>query len=112
MPGNLEMHYNNTFLSSVDKAIRWAETITWNGTHPAVHLIDKVYQNGAKLTKEAMKICENGIKRLGNLPKWYVTIESCVWVNYLLWDGLRLKIKLLRHYVISLQCFICYPAPY
>jgi len=73
--GVLEIHWNGTLLSSVDKAIRWAETMTWNGVHPAVHLIDKVYQKGVKLTKEAMKICEEKIERLGNLPKWDVTIE-------------------------------------
>nr|QNO49500.1 hypothetical protein FBKNMHLG_00019 [Methanosarcinales archaeon ANME-2c ERB4] len=77
--GVLEMHWNGTLLSSVNKAIRWAETMTWNSMHPAVHLIDKVYQKGAKLTKEAMKICEERVKRLGNLPKWDVTIEPAFW---------------------------------
>ncbi|HDN64712.1 MAG TPA: hypothetical protein ENF23_00180 [Methanosarcinales archaeon] len=43
--GILEMHWNGTLLSSVNKVIRWAETMTWNSVHPAVHLIDKVYQN-------------------------------------------------------------------
>ncbi|MEA3282385.1 MAG: ISAzo13 family transposase [Euryarchaeota archaeon] len=77
--GVLEMHWNGTLLSSVNKAIRWAETMTWNSVHPAVHLIDKVYQKGVKLTKEAMKICEERVKRLGDLPKWDVTIEPAFW---------------------------------
>ncbi len=77
--GVLEMHWNGTLLSSVNKAIRWAETMTWNSVHPTVHLIDKVYQKGVKLTKEAMKICEERVKRLGNLPKWDVTIEPAGW---------------------------------
>jgi len=77
--GVLEMHWNGTLLSSVDKTIRWAETMTWNSVHPAVHLIDKIYQKGVKLTKEAMKICEERVKRLGNLPKWDVTIEPAFW---------------------------------
>jgi len=42
---------------------------------PRLHLVDKVYQKGVKLTKEAMKICEERIKRLENLPKWDVTIN-------------------------------------
>ena len=46
-----------------------------NGEHPTVHLIDKVYQKGVKLTKEAMKNCEERIERLENLPKWDVTIK-------------------------------------
>ena len=60
------MHWNSTLLSSVNAAIRWAETMTWNRVHPAVHLTDKVYQNGVKLTKGAMKICEERIERLGD----------------------------------------------
>ncbi|RZN38564.1 MAG: hypothetical protein EF813_04795 [Methanosarcinales archaeon] len=40
----LEMHWNGALLSSVDKAVRWAETMTWNGVHTTVHLIDKVYR--------------------------------------------------------------------
>ena len=71
----LERHWNGTLLSSICKVIRWAETMAWNGVHPAVHLVDKVYQNGVKFTKEAMKICEERIERLENLPKWDVTIK-------------------------------------
>jgi len=77
--GVLEMHWNGTLLSSVNKAIKLAETMTWNSMHPAVHLIDKVYQKGVKLTKEAMKICEKRLGRLDSLPKWNVTIEPAFW---------------------------------
>ena len=77
--GALERHWNGTLLSSICKVIRWAETMTWNGLHPAVHLVDKVYQKGVKLTKDAMKICEERIERLENLLKWDVTIKSTIW---------------------------------
>ena len=53
--------------------------MTWNGAHRAVHIIDKVYQRGVKLTKEAMKIREERIGRSGNPPKWDVTIEPAFW---------------------------------
>jgi hypothetical protein len=53
--------------------------MTWNGVHPAVYLVDKVYQKGVKLTKEAMKICEERIEKLENLPKWDVTIKPKSW---------------------------------
>ena len=52
--------------------------MTWNGVHPAVHLVDKVYHKGVKLTKEAMKMCEERIERLENLPKWDVTIRPTI----------------------------------
>jgi len=73
------MYWNGTLLPSVHKVSRWAETMIWNGTHRAVHLIDKVHQRGVKLTKEAMKICEERIGRLGDLPKWDVIIEPAFW---------------------------------
>jgi transposase len=76
--GVLEMHWNGTLLSSIHKVIGWAETMTWNGVHPVVHLVDKVYQKGVKLTKEAMKICEERIERLENLQKWDVTIKPTI----------------------------------
>jgi hypothetical protein len=53
--------------------------MTWNGVHPDVYLVDKVYQKGVKLTKEAMKICEERIERLEYLPKWDVTIKPKSW---------------------------------
>jgi hypothetical protein len=77
--GVLEMHWNGALLSSIHKVIGWAETMTWNGVHPTVYLVDKVYQKGVKLTKEAMKICEERIERLDNLPKWDVTIKPKSW---------------------------------
>jgi hypothetical protein len=76
--GILEMHWNGTLLSSIHQVIGWAETMTWNGVHPIVHLVDKVYQKGIKLTNDAMKICEERIERLENLPKWDVIINPLV----------------------------------
>ena len=73
--GILEEHWNGTILSSIDKAIKWTGTMTWKGVHPVVHLLDKVYQKGVKLKKDSMKIYEERIKRLENLPKWDVTIK-------------------------------------
>lgn len=74
--GILEEHWNGTLLSSICKAIEWAGTMTWKGVHPVVYLLDKVYQKGVKLTKEAMSIYEERIERLENLPNWDVTIKS------------------------------------
>ena len=37
-----------------------------NGAHPAPHLINRVYQKKAKLTKESIKICEDMIERSGD----------------------------------------------
>lgn len=73
--GILEEHWNGTLLSSIEKALEWAGTMTWNGVRPVVHLLDVVYQKGITLTKEAMKIYEDRIERSETLPMWDVTIK-------------------------------------
>lgn len=73
--GILETHWNGTILSSVDKTIKWTETMTWKGLHPVVHLLDKVYEKGMKLTRKMMKIYENRLMRSETLPKWDLIIE-------------------------------------
>jgi Rhodopirellula transposase. len=74
----LKNHWNGTLLSSVSKTLEWAKTMTWKGSNPSVHLLEKVYEEGIKLTKEAMKICERMIKRSENLAKWDITIPAPV----------------------------------
>jgi len=73
--GILETHWNGTILDSVDKAIKWTETMTWKGLHPDVHLLDKVYEKGMKLTRKMMKTYEKRLTRSKTLPKWDVIIE-------------------------------------
>jgi len=71
----LEEHWNGEILDTVDKAIEWAKTMTWQGVKPVVHYCQKVYKNGIKLTKKEMKPYEDRIVRSSLLPKWHVTIE-------------------------------------
>lgn len=73
--GVLEEHWNGTLLSSISKAIKWTETMTWRGIHPAVYLLDKDYETGVTLTKEEMQIYENMITRSEKLSRWDVTIN-------------------------------------
>jgi len=68
--GNMEI------LNSVDKAIKWASTMTWKGIKASVSLIDKVYKKGISLTKKEMEQYQSKIKRSANLPKWDVRILS------------------------------------
>jgi transposase len=74
--GILEEHWNGEILNSVKKAVNWAATMTWKGIRPAVHLWEKIYEKGVRLTKKEMKPYENRIKRSDKLPKWDVAIES------------------------------------
>lgn len=73
--GILEQHWNGEILNSVEKAVRWAETMTWKGIRPAVHLWEKIYEKGVRLTKKEMKRFENRIKRSKKLPKWDIFID-------------------------------------
>lgn len=71
---NLERHWNGEILSSVDKAIKWASTMTWKGAKASVNLIEKIYKKGISLTKKEMEKYQPKIKRSENLPKWDVRI--------------------------------------
>ncbi len=73
--GILEEHWNGEILDSIEKAVNWAATMTWKGIEPAVHLWEKIYEKGIRLTKKEMKPYENRIKRSDILPKWDIIIE-------------------------------------
>lgn len=72
--GILEEHWNGEILNSIDKAVKWAKTMTWKGIKPIVKLWEKVYKKKVFLTKEEMKPYEDRIERSKNLPKWDITI--------------------------------------
>ena len=73
--GILEQHWNGSLLDSVDTVIQFARTMTWKGKHPVVELVTTPYQNGVKLTKEAMSLLETHFQRLPFLEKWFVDIK-------------------------------------
>ena len=73
--GVLEMHWNGALLDTVDKALHWAETMTWKGVRPVVRLLDRVYHTGVKLAKAALRPYSRRLCRSKELPKWSVTIE-------------------------------------
>jgi len=73
--GILENHWNGALLDTIDTVIQFAETMTWNGTHPLVELITTSYQTGVKLTKAAMQAIEAQITRLPGLERWFVDIR-------------------------------------
>jgi len=72
--GSLERHWNGEILNSIDKAIKWASTMTWKGIKASVSLLDKIYERGVSLTKKEMDQYQSQIKRSENLPKWDVKI--------------------------------------
>jgi len=73
--GILEQHWNGNLLDTVETVLNFAETMTWNGQHPVVKLVEKIYHTGVSLTKKAMDELEKRFERLPSLEKWFVRIE-------------------------------------
>ena len=73
--GVLENHWRGELLTSTDKALGLARTMTYRGTPPStVRLIRKIYRKGVSLTKKQMVPIEKRIQRLKGLEKWSFSI--------------------------------------
>jgi hypothetical protein len=72
--GVLENHWNGEILDSVEKVLGLCRTMTWNGKNPIVKFVDKVYENGVRLSKKAMECIENMITRITGIEDWAVEI--------------------------------------
>ncbi len=79
--GVLEQHWNGSLLDTLDTAVRFAESMTYKGIHPVVHVVKKTYEKGVSLTKKAMQELECGIERLEGLEKYFVTIPAATSVK-------------------------------
>ena len=73
--GILEHHWNGALLNSIGAALAWAKTMTWHGVQPIVHLLDRVYETGVRLTRSAFRPIATRLERSLTLPKWSVIIK-------------------------------------
>ncbi len=74
--GVLENHWRGELLTSIDKALGLARTMTYRGIVPStVRLIRKIYRKGVRLTKKQMIPIEKRLQRLKGLGKWFITIS-------------------------------------
>ncbi len=73
--GVLENHWNGALLNTVETALEWAQTMTWRGVAPLVHLLDHVYDTGVRLTKRWFRPIAQRLLRSPTLPKWSLTIQ-------------------------------------
>lgn len=73
--GVLENHWNGALLNTVEAALKWAQTMTWRGVAPFVHLLDQVYDTGVRLTKRLFRPIAERLLRSPSLPKWSLTIQ-------------------------------------
>jgi len=72
--GVLENHWNGSLLDTVETVLNFAQTMTWNGQHPIIQLVEKTYHTGVKLTQKAMAELEKRFERLPDLERWFVRI--------------------------------------
>lgn len=80
--GILENHWNGSLLDTVDAVLKFSASMTWNGLHPVVELVNTSYETGVRLTPAAMELLEAQIVRLPGLDKWFIDITPSA-----LWDG-------------------------
>ena len=72
--GVLENHWKGQLLDSIEKALGFARTMTYNGLNPLVKFVTGTYEKGIKLTQKAMQRIESMIERLPGIEKWAVDI--------------------------------------
>lgn len=71
----LENECRGDLLDTIPAAVGHARSMTWKGEHPTVvEWLDKTYETGKKLGKDAMQAIEDRIERLPGLSKWFVDI--------------------------------------
>lgn len=72
--GVLEQHWNGSLLDSIQTVFNFAQSMTYNGVHPVVDMVETLYHTGVKLTQQAMAILEHRLDRFSGLEKYFVRI--------------------------------------
>ena len=73
--GILENHWNGTLLASIETALDWTKTMTWRNVTPIVHLLDRIYDTGVRLSPRAFRPIAARLERSQSLPKWSLVIH-------------------------------------
>jgi len=73
--GVLENYWNGSLLDTLQTVFHFAQNMTYNGVHPLVEIVEKIYHTGVKLTQKAMDALEKRFDRLPGLEKYFVRIS-------------------------------------
>ena len=73
--GILENHWNGTLPRSITTVLQWAKTMTWRGIAPIVHLLDRVYETGVRLSPREFRPIATRLERSELLPKWSLVVH-------------------------------------
>lgn len=74
--GVLEGHWGGDILNTADVVLEFAKTMTWNGKHPTIELVDEFYPKGIRLCAAEMRQIEGRVKRDAELGKWFLDIDG------------------------------------
>ena len=72
--GILENHWRGELLSSEEKTLGLARSMTHKGNRPRVRKTAKAYKAGVALTKKAMRRIERRLQRKQGLEPWFITL--------------------------------------
>jgi len=72
---SLQRKWNGALLTCWEVVRACAVRMTWNGSHPEVHHIDKVYDQEHVVTKTEMQHINKRLDRSETLPKYDITIR-------------------------------------
>ena len=74
--GVLEGHWEGELLDESEVVLGFAQSMTWNGKHPTVELVNEVYRKGVRLSVAEMKLVEERVSRDPKLGKWFLDIDG------------------------------------
>ena len=74
--GILENHWNGELLNSEEKVLGLARSMTYNGIHPKVEMVNGIYPTGITLDKKEMAFYEKKLVRFAGLENWFVDIPA------------------------------------
>ena len=74
--GILEQHWNGGLLDTPEAVENYIKTMTYDKRCPCVEIIEKIYETGAKVSGQFMKIYETALERIAGLEKWFVRISA------------------------------------
>lgn len=73
--GVLENHWSGELLTSVEKIVGLARSMTYSGIKPVVRTERRNYNSGVKLTPKEMSEYESRLNRKEGLEDWFIYIE-------------------------------------
>lgn len=73
--GALEQHWNGDLLDSTQAVVEFSKSMKYNGQHPKVTLVEKIYETGKGLENKVMKVYETALDRVEGIGKWFLSIS-------------------------------------